>query len=53
MDASLVIIRIFWLPSYSYSMKWYSYSIVDPVEHDYEYCPSGGVRVRKLSIVFS
>ena len=33
--------------SYSYSMKWYSYSysIVHPIE--YEYCPSGGVRVRK------
>ncbi|MCY2982345.1 MAG: hypothetical protein NTY15_01765 [Planctomycetota bacterium] len=26
-------------------MKWYSYSIVHPIE--YEYCPSGGVRARK------
>ncbi len=28
-------------------MKWYSYSIVHPIECEYEYCPSGGVRVRK------
>jgi hypothetical protein len=30
-------------------MKWYSYSysIVHQIEYEYEYCPSGGVRVRK------
>ena len=42
---TLIITQISGQISYSYSMKWYSYSIVHPIE--YEYCPSGGVRVRK------
>ena len=50
--ATAEILSFTWISgqiSYSYSMKWYSYSysIVHPIEYEYEYCPSGGVRVRK------